>query len=284
MAQNHKKNTGVKILLVVLFLFLIFSCLTSTASATPPPSEQRIKYLLPNSNNDYNITMRSNDLVISSNQSTDDRFTTLDYVGPGMVYAYGNSSVTSGSSLPFFPEISQYWAYKHFIHLKTGETYVSQVWFFNDWTTFETKKEELYQYLQKHGQVSKVSLDISDELIQTNNSIFSGMKIHQYNVTRYVSKDTSGYFIVHENSWYPGLNCYIIYIGVKGQTDFQEPIHPLKMLFVSISPQLNTGNNYDLDPHAFARGPNDIDITPFLAIFIILVGGSAVIYWNKRRK
>lgn len=278
--QPQKKS---KIFINIMSLLILFIFLIPIAHAPPPPPESRIQFLLPSSEIDYNTTMRSYDLFVSSNKSTDDRFVTLDYVGPGKVYAYGDRIVTSGSSLTYFPELSQYWAYKHFLYLKTGELYVAQVWFFDDWGTFQTRKKELSQYLQIHGQVSKESLDLSDELVISNNSVYSGLKSRQFNVTKYLGKDTSGYFIVHEDSRYPGINCYIIYIGIIGPTDVQDYLNPLTKLFVSISPNLDTGINYELDSSVMKFGQNDIDITPLLVIFMIVIGGG-ILFWMRRKR
>ena len=268
----------------IIFIFILLLTLVPVAHATPPPPESRIPFLLPGSEIDYNTTMGSYDLYLSSDNPADDRFTTLDYVGPGRVYAYGNRIITSGSSLSFFPELSPYWAYKHFLYVKTGEIYVTQVWFFDDWGMFQTKKNELSRYLQMHGQVSKVSINLSDELVLSNNSVYSGLKSRQFNVTEYRGKDTSGYFIVHENSRYPGINCYIIYLGVTGPADVQDHLDPLKKLFVSISPHLETGVNYELGSSKTTSGPDDIDIPLILVLFLIVIGGSVICMGRRGKK
>jgi len=267
----------------IVFIFILFITLVPVAHASPPPPESRIPSLLPGSV-DYNTTMGSYDLYLSSDNSTDDRFTTLDYVGPGKVYAYKNRIITSGSSLSFFPELSQYWAYKHFLYLKTGEIYVTQVWFFDDRGMFQTKKNELSRFLQTHGQVSKVSINLSDELVLSNNSVYSGLKSRQFNVTEYRGKDTSGYFIVHENSWYSGINYYIIYLGVTGPADVQDRFDPLKKLLVSISPKLETGVNYDLDSSNPTSGPDDIGIPLILVLFLIVIGVCVICMGRRRKK
>jgi hypothetical protein len=192
--------------------------------------------------------------------------------------AYWGTTVSQDSSMLFFPNLSPYRGYKKLTYLKTGDQYISEVWFFNDRNLFITKKGELLQYLKERGTVSTIPINFSQE--RDNTTI-------PWNVTQFESRDTSGYFIIYESSVYPGPNLYILYYGVVGSSGIENNAYPLKLLIQNTYMPSYTLHNLEspddgylpstFDPNAFRVFP----LMEILAIFMI-IGGAGLLYWYKR--
>ena len=195
--------------------------------------------------------------------------------------AYWGTNVSQDSTMPFFPDLSPYRAYKKFIYLGDGRQYVSEVWYFDDTDTFPIKKKELIQYLKNHGTLSNEILDLSEEFAQTNNTYLLNYGLRQVNATRYVSNETSGFFIIHPDRHYPGNNYYIAFYGVIGPSDFQDSVHPLKIFITTVAPELKMGGTFDLDMPDQPSISSAIE-TPLL---VMLAGlGFFASFLLKRRK
>lgn len=193
---------------------------------------------------------------------------------------YRGTTVSQETTMPFFPNLSPYRGYKKLTYLKTGDQYISEVWFFNDRNLFITKKGELLQYLKERGTVSTIPINFSQE--RDNTTI-------PWNVTQFESRDTSGYFVIYESSTYPGTNLYILYYGVVGSSGIENNAHPLKLLILNTYSPSYTLHNFEspddgylpstFDPNAFRVFP----LIKILALFMI-IGGASLLYWYKRGK
>ncbi|AGB02259.1 hypothetical protein [Methanoregula formicica] len=191
--------------------------------------------------------------------------------------AYWGCNVSQDTAMPFFPDLSPYRGYKKMAYLKNGNQYVSEVWFFNDISQLVDKKQELLNYLKENGNVTDISIAISDENGNTSN---------HWNVTQYESRDTSGFFTIYETTGYPGTNLYILYYGVIGSSDIRENISPLKSLIRNVlSPSAVT---HSLDsPHEeylsyTPESRNESIIFPGFIFFFGVV--AAVLLWRFCRK
>jgi len=134
----------------IFYAVLLFSCCVQIAHATPPPPESRASYLLPNPSDPY------------YNQSID------------LGFNVGSTYYGDGISSPF-PSLSEYRGFRNFSFTKTGRIYISEVWYFNDWTAFKTNNDDLFHYLRKHGSLSSITLNITEELVRTNDPWIDGL-------------------------------------------------------------------------------------------------------------
>ncbi|MCK9593712.1 MAG: hypothetical protein M0Q91_17060, partial [Methanoregula sp.] len=99
-----------------------------------------------------------------------------------------------------------------------------------------------------HGDVSNVTLDLSEELTRTNNTYIAGLKARQISAIKYKNATTSGYFIVFETGYYPGQNYYIAYYGVVGSSDIQAHTTQLETLMMTRIPAFLEGSVYEINP------------------------------------
>lgn len=235
----------------------MFSCCVQITSATPPPLESRSFYLLPNPTGPY------------YNQSID-----LGFIA-------GSTYYESRISSPF-PNLSEYRGFRNFSFTKTGRTYISEVWYFNDWTTFKTSKDDLFHYLKKHGNLSPVTLEITEELARTNDPWITGLRTKQINATQYIAPETSGYFIIFSTDFFPGENYYIAYYGVDGQSDLANDTPQIKTLIMSCFPGFVEKQNYLYDLASPETLPTPLPTVP--AILAISCIGLIGIYWQKRHR
>lgn len=216
--MNQKQEIYGKIRFHLIFLFFVitFSSFISVASAGAPPMDNRPGYLLPNLYPPY------------INQSIGDCFNVTDQF----------PTTRSFRSPPFFLNMSENHAFMNISCEKTGERYVSEVWYFTDWDEFSTQRESLFGYLTQHGTVSNVTLDLSPELARTNNSYISGFSTRQIDAIKYENSLTAGYFVIFSTNMFPEPSYYITYYGIVGPANLQEHTSPLKTLMVSTIPGL----------------------------------------------
>ncbi|MFA5414729.1 MAG: hypothetical protein WC295_04480 [Methanoregula sp.] len=229
---------------------LLFSCCVQIAYATPPPPEGRANYLLPNPSEPY------------YNQSIDLGFLV-------------DSSYDDGKLSPF-PRLSEYRNFRNFSFTKTGRAYISEVWYFNDWTTFKTNNDELGQYLKKHGTIVPVSLDITEELALTHDPYIAGLHAKHINATKYVANETSGYFILLSTDFFPGENYFIAYYGVIGQSDLVNDTPQIKTLIMSCFPGFIENQKYIVDPTSPTNQPVPLPagiVIGSLLLAVLLIAG-----------
>lgn len=139
-------------------------------------------------------------------------------VGPGlpapedMVYWYVPDSLKDNrlDPSPYFPAISQYSDSMSY----TRRTMMT-VWYFKDIDDLKRGEKELHEYLEEHGQLNEDAVDITEQLVEVGNTNpINGPT--NLTVTRYESKETSGYFAVIVKPFGENLNNYfIIYYGTN---------------------------------------------------------------------
>ncbi len=138
---------------------------------------------------------------------------------------------------PFFPAVSQYCGYANCIRTGSNDLYLIAAWYFDDSKKFLQAKEDLYQYLEENGRVSTVELNISKEMseeIKRRESRLAwgptfGPK--SFDVTKYESGITSGYFLVYKKPFLAGRDDYfIVYYGSIGLVDLSNQTPFLKAL------------------------------------------------------
>ncbi|MFA6361912.1 hypothetical protein [Methanoregula sp.] len=240
---------------VVLCAIVTIGCCTQIAGATPPPPEYRAMYLLPNpAGLYYNQSVNSGFLVTSSQN-------------------------TAGAS-PYFPGVSQYRAFQNFTYAKTGDPYLSEVWYFDTWDSFATGREDLTDYLQKRGTISPVTLDISGDLVRTGDPWIAGLHATRINATAYRAADTSGYFIIFSTDFFPDENYYIAYYGTAGKSDLDVATPRLKTLIMSCFPGFVEGKTYTFDP---VSPENPAAFLPATVVIITICCIGALVILQKKR-
>ena len=125
----------------------------------------------------------------------------------------------AGVSPPFFPVLSQYCGYANYSRTGSDDRYLAGEWYFNDGEEFLRAEKELYQYLEEHGRVSTVELNIS-----------------KGDVTKYECETTSGYFLVYKNTFGREGDYFIVYYGVVGSVDLSNQAPFLKALIADRYP------------------------------------------------
>jgi hypothetical protein len=151
---------------------------------------------------------------------------------------------------------------------RTGDHYVSEVWYFDNWDEFRLQREHLFSYLTQHGTVSSVTLDLSEELARTNNTYLAGLKTRQVRAIKYENTTTSGYFLIFYTDIFPGPSYYIAYYGVVGSSGIQEHTPQLETLIMTTFPGLMEYQTYEINPESpMTRS------TPLPVIIIILALG-----------
>ncbi|WP_440950509.1 hypothetical protein [Methanosphaerula subterraneus] len=184
---------------------------------------------------------------------------------------------------PFPSNVSGNYYYTNFTSPKTGEQYLTAVWYFRDWDGFIKEKDELHRYLQQHGTVTPITLNLSPELAGSNSSdLVTLSRSEQWqaiDATRYESDETSGYLLTFVMDSYPGVNYYIAYYGVVGPTDLREEAHRLNLLAMTNLPVMVLGHLYVFNPatpmintyDSFIPRFNLTNWIPFLVTFILIL-------------
>ncbi len=125
----------------------------------------------------------------------------------------------AGVAPPFFPVLSQYCGYANYSRTGSDDRYLAGEWYFNDSEEFLQVEKGLYQYLEEHGRVSTVELNIS-----------------KGDATKYESETTSGYFLVYKNTFGRDGDYFIVYYGVVGSVDLSNQTPFLKALIADRYP------------------------------------------------
>ena len=151
----------------------------------------------------------------------------------------------AGVSPPLFPALSQYCGYANYSRTGSDDRYLAGEWYFNDREEFLQAEKELYQYLNEHGRVSTVELNMSRELKR----IGKGYSPKSFNATKYKSETTSGYFMVYENSFGRKGDYFIVYYGAVGPVDLSNQTPFLRVLMARPFPnELGMGPVRGLKP------------------------------------
>jgi len=154
-----------------------------------------------------------------------------------------------------FPSVSQYCGYANYTQKESNDLYLIVSWYFDDEKKFLQSKGDLYQYLEKHGRVSTVELNISEEISEEtkrreNRSAWGptfGPK--SFDATKYESEITSGYFLVYKKPFLVSRGDYfIVYYGAMRSDDLSKQKPLLKKLITT---------SYYLTEHGEIGGLND---------------------------
>jgi hypothetical protein len=239
----------------IFYAVLLFSYCVQIAYATPPPPEGRSFYLLPNPAGPY------------YNQSID------------LGFNVGSTYYGDGISSPF-PRLSEYRGFRNFSFIKTGRTYISEVWYFNDWTAFKMNNDDLFHFLKTHGTLSPIVLNVTEELARTNDPWITGLHAKHINATQYIAHETSGYFIIFSTDFFPGENYYIAYYGVVGQSDLTDDTPQIKTLIMSCFPGFVEKQNHLFDP----TSPVTRAVPLPVVIIILAVGCIGILAFGQRRR
>lgn len=166
----------------------------------------------------------------------------LDFIaiGPGLPPSeampdwYVPKSITDNKQecTLLFPKISQFCSYGNY----TRRTMLA-VWYFDDDKKFLQSENELTQYLEEHGQVSTVQLDINEEIdeevkrLESKNAWRPTFGQKKFDAAKYDSEITSGYFLVYKKPFLESRNDYfIVYYGTRGSVNLSEQTPVLKKL------------------------------------------------------
>jgi hypothetical protein len=121
------------------------------------------------------------------------------------------------------------------------------VWYFDDYEKFENGEKELCKYLQEHGETSIDTVNITEEIAEYGHKQALGST--NLIVTRYESKETSGYFAVIVKPFRDDLeNYFIIYYGTN-EKPLNEQIDTVKKLMAK--------EYYMASKNGYVRGLND---------------------------
>lgn len=172
-----------------LGIFLIVGVILSLVVIAPvsagyPPPEYWAGYLLPQ--------------IDDINQSTRDDFIATD------------------EPVPEFPDLSRYHAYQNILYKKTGDHYISEVWYFTDRKEFLTQVASIQTYLASHGEISNTTIDLFPALEYSKYSGSAGYyrglnySVQSIPAIEYRSNITSGYLVILPS------HSYIAYYGRVG--------------------------------------------------------------------
>jgi hypothetical protein len=108
---------------------------------------------------------------------------------------------------------------------KMGAQYIVISWYFNDTDDFSNAEQDLYNFLERSGDVKNIDLDVKPEL-QRLSAILPEQRAHytftSVPVTQYTSDSTSGYFISYKRPLLRDRQDYIImYYGVLDDSDIR---------------------------------------------------------------
>lgn len=214
---------------LTVFVLLLSFALVGIANATPPPPDYRAWWATTNTG--------------YLNTSDAGLFVEVD----GYISRQGLEKRP-----PFLPNVSNNFFYSNFTSPEAGERYLTAVWYFNTWGGFTQGKDEMHRYLQQHGTVTPVTLNLSPELAGSNSSDLVNLsgsgQWQAIDATQYESDETSGYLLTFTMDSYPGVNYYIAYYGVVGPVDLREEAHRLHLLAMTNLPVMVLGHWYVFNP------------------------------------
>ena len=146
------------------------------------------------------------------------------------------------------PRLSKYHAFGNYTLRETGQRYLSEIWYYHEWDSFQEDRDYLFSYLREHGAVTPIILDLSDEIAGTRDPYISGLGTKQVRAYRYISDTTSGYLIIISTDFFPNQNYFIAYYGVDGRSDLSGEAPHLKALILSVFPGFVEHSTFTSDP------------------------------------
>jgi len=229
-----------KHLAIIVLTILLFICCTQGAFAGAPPKDQRAAWLIP-------LRYFQTNHTIDKICFPDECYYQTDYYSTGMSSA---SPYVSLRQSPYFPSISQWYAYKNFSS-ESGTEYIAVVWYYNNWDDFNNGREHLFKYLTRSGTMSNVTLyfEYNETLATYNNTSVEEVKSRQIDAIQYISNSTSGYFVIFDSHFFPGQNYYIAYYGVVESSDLENYSSRLQSIMIPVPQFMDDG------------APNEVNLT-----------------------
>jgi hypothetical protein len=197
---------------MMLLFFLIISCYIQGAVAGAPPYYDRPGAFIPRDFTPYINQSDGNCTVIGIYPPVSEQPEIMK-IPPDMS---DSAPDISTNPPPYFPDLSQNYALRNISCENPNNRFISIMWYFNKWDTFQIQRERLFTSLIQHGTVSNVTLNF---VAHTTNTASENLSTRHINVIKYNSTSTSGYFVIFDSGLYPRPNYFIAYYGVIGSTD-----------------------------------------------------------------
>ena len=237
--SKMSKIAAIAALFMVAGLFVWFIVLPFVSLAGYPPSDCMQVWYLPSPDyvdEEFNVNaveailddMAANGTCI--NETVLAEYIPLEGVVVNETFAKYFSLIgerKKGASPPFFPALSQYCGYANYSRTGSDDRYLAGEWYFDDSEEFLRAEKELYQYLEEHGRVSTVELNISKR---------SRYSPKGFDATKYECETTSGYFLVYKNTFGREGDYFIVYYGAVGSVDLSNQTPFLKALIADRYP------------------------------------------------
>jgi hypothetical protein len=140
---------------------------------------------------------------------------------------------------PFFPGLSKYHSSNNYSLLSTGDQYIAESWYFENYAELNNAEKQLYPFLLANGNISWETIDFYDQANRTDYYSLEetlAFKNVTYPVTTYESRNTSGYFIVAELQVPRYSGYYITYWGIVGSPDLKKHSSHIKVLMFTRTP------------------------------------------------
>jgi len=200
---NNKKTT----IVIILILFMIggfytYSILHNRASSSElQPSKNILNTYIPGVQHlhTYGYGHRVENNIIYEDRSVAEHF---ELIG----------DITKGTP-SCFPAVSQYSSYVYYRRNGTYERYLIASWYFNDEKQFTQARIDLATYIKEHGTATPSGCVFSTDPSGLVSSEFVASR--HFDITRYASNTTSGYFMTYINPFSADQNDYfIVYYGL----------------------------------------------------------------------
>ncbi len=215
--SKRSKIVAIVVLVIVGGLYVsglwavILMLITPIGPGLPPPESMQVWYLPSPDYPDY--VSGENGSVVVVNEPFVEYFSLI-------------GERKKGSSSPFFPALSLYCGYANYSRTESTDRYLAGEWYFGDKKQLQQAESELYRYLEEHGRVSTVELNISRELRYAPRNAPKS-----FDATKYESEMTSGYFMVYDKPFVSyRADYFIVYYGSIGSVDISNQTPFLKVL------------------------------------------------------
>ena len=255
-ARIPQPKTATRIGFLLIASLLMSAFITVPACARPPPPEYWADYMLPH--------------LVDINQFVRDNFIVTD------------------EPVPEFPNLSPYYACQNLLYTKTGEHYVSEVWYFTEGNEFSTQTAHIKNYLASHGEMSNTTLDLLPELTQFSVNPGAAEYYHvDLNISvlkipaiEYRSNVTSGYFVILSDPY------FIAYYGRAGPYLPDDNSSIQKVLIMSTDPALLGYVSGGSVPPSQQNSLAILLLSPFwlTILFLIVIGILVFCYILLRRR
>ena len=156
----------------------------------------------------YNYSMHEWDVFVSPAQPGSGRFAQVPF-------PYPSDKPSAGTAFPLFPVLSGYWKAENYWD-DHGNVLIAFTGYYDNETTFTATKNNLLAYLGREGNITTMTLDLNQVLRSSEDPCLREINATSLNAVQYISPDTAGYFLFHENPDFPGDPYRIEYYGTTG--------------------------------------------------------------------